>query len=86
VQEGLPCEVGFQPNMVTISAPGEPELVHGYAVTPGLFAGFEFFNRESDLLLPAHFDPGRTTYRGRSLRVMGRLKSGEDARLKILAN
>jgi putative ABC transport system permease protein len=30
--------VGFVPNMGTITAPGEPELVHGYAVTPGALA------------------------------------------------
>ena len=38
--------------------------------------GFEFFNRESDLILPAYLDPQRVTTRFRLLRVMARLKSG----------
>src|SRR5260221_13645317 len=30
--------VGFAPNMTAITGPGEPDLTHGYAVTPGCCA------------------------------------------------
>ena len=130
--------IGFTPNMGTITAPGEPELVHGYNLTAGALEmlgvtpmlgrpftteeerpggpsavilrydfwlrryggdrnaigqtlvfndkpyvivgvmppGFEFFNRESDLLFPSEIDPASFIWRNRWVRAMARLKPG----------
>src|SRR5260370_30784306 len=47
-------------------------LVIGGVMAPG----FEFFNRESDLIFSAQLDPQRITTRFRLFRVMARLKPG----------
>jgi predicted permease len=131
--------VGFQPVVMSITGPGDPDLTHCYGVTPGflqllgvkpmlgraftedeerkggdkrrvllrhsfwmrryggdpgvvgktlLFENrpytivgvmgpeFQFFNRQTDLYVPTSWHPSEMTGRGRTVRVIARLRPG----------